>query len=148
MFDTSKIDALFDELVPFQGKADSLAGEWVRAVCRIGHRFFNDGDMVGREDGLETCNPAARFLIATAPESVGTMAAALWYIEDEDAYEAVLEELSGRVVSAIEAAPELKRQPTPDMFDYKDPVEDVWSWDEEDEEEEEVEDFDDEEWGY
>ena len=40
----ARMNALFEELVPMSGKADSLAGELVRATCRIGYRFFNDGD--------------------------------------------------------------------------------------------------------
>lgn len=39
-----RINKLFKELVPETGKADSLAGELVRAMSRIGYRFYNDGD--------------------------------------------------------------------------------------------------------
>ena len=41
-----RINKLFKELVPETGKADSLAGELVRAMSRIAYRFYNDGDMV------------------------------------------------------------------------------------------------------
>lgn len=61
----NRINKLFEELVPTSGKADSLAGELVRATARIGYRFFNDGDMVNQGYGKETCNPAARFPRAT-----------------------------------------------------------------------------------
>ena len=54
-----RINKLFKELVPISGKADSLAGELVRATSRIGYRFFNDGDLVNIGYGKETCNPAA-----------------------------------------------------------------------------------------
>ena len=59
---TERLDALFEELVPDMGKAESMAGELVRATARIGHRFYNDGDCIGVGYGRETCNPAARFL--------------------------------------------------------------------------------------
>ena len=49
-----RINALFEELVPPMGKADSLAGELVRATCRIGYRYFNDGDHIGIGYGKET----------------------------------------------------------------------------------------------
>lgn len=39
-----RINKLFKELVPETGKADSLAGELVRAMSRIGYRFYNDGE--------------------------------------------------------------------------------------------------------
>ena len=42
----NRINKLFKELVPETGKADSLAGELVRAMSRIAYRFYNDGDMV------------------------------------------------------------------------------------------------------
>lgn len=41
-----RINKLFKELVPETGKADSLAGELVRAMSRIGYRFYNDGDQL------------------------------------------------------------------------------------------------------
>ena len=53
-----RINELFKELVPETGKADSLAGELVRAMSRIGYRFYNDGDQLGIGYGKETCNPA------------------------------------------------------------------------------------------
>lgn len=57
-----RINKLFKELVPETGKADSLAGELVRAMSRIGYRFYNDGDQLGIGYGKETCNPAGRSL--------------------------------------------------------------------------------------
>ena len=58
----TRISALFDELVPASGKADTVAGEIIRAVNRIAYRNSNDGDHVGVGYGNETCNPAARYL--------------------------------------------------------------------------------------
>lgn len=34
-----RINELFEELVPGSGKAESLAGELVRAMARIGYRW-------------------------------------------------------------------------------------------------------------
>ena len=34
-----RLNTLFEELVPASGKADSLAGELVRATSRIGYSF-------------------------------------------------------------------------------------------------------------
>ena len=86
-----KINTLFEELVPASGKADSLAGELVRATSRIGYRFYNDGDQLGVGYGKETCNPAGRFLIKKAPKEIGDLVAALWGMYSEDDYEAVLD---------------------------------------------------------
>ena len=34
----------------------------IRAFSRIAYRFENDGDMLGKGYGRETCNPAGRYL--------------------------------------------------------------------------------------
>ena len=68
-----KINALFAELVPASGKADTVAGEIVRAVSRIGYRNYNDGDHIGVGYGKQTCNPAARYLIKNGGDEVAVM---------------------------------------------------------------------------
>ena len=140
-----RVNTLFEELVPGSGKADSLAGEIVRATTRIGYRFYNDGDQIGIGYGKETCNPAARFLIKKAPKEIGDLAAALWGMFSEAGYEAVLDVLTGKVADYIESHPELRDQPTDDMWDYRDPDEDVDDWEEEEDEWEEEEYYEDEE---
>ena len=127
-----RINKLFEELVPISGKADSLAGELVRATARIGYRFFNDGDMVNQGYGKETCNPAARFLIAKGNAEISSLTVALWEIFSEDAYEKVLDTLEGAVADYIEQNPDLRKQPTEDMWSFRDAEEDQDdSWDEE-----------------
>ena len=128
-----RLNTLFEELVPASGKADSLAGELVRAVSRIGYRFFNDGDQLGIGYGKETCNPAGRFLIAKAPKEIGDLVQGLWGMFSEDGYEAVLNILVGKVADYLEAHPELREQPTEDMWDHRDANEDVDREDEDDE---------------
>ena len=120
-----RMNKLFEELVPFNGKADSLAGELLRATGRIGYRFFNDGDRIGTGYGKETYNPAARFLIKKAPKEIADLAAGLWGMESEAGYEAVLDILVGKVADYIEANPQLRDEPTEDMWDYTDPDEDI-----------------------
>ena len=92
-----RLSKLFKELVPDMGKAESLAGELVRAINRIGYRFCNDGDMVNIAYGKETCNPPARFLIAKGNHEIADLTVALWGIFSEDAYEKVLDTLEGRL---------------------------------------------------
>lgn len=111
----NRINKLFEELVPTSSKADSLAGELVRATARIGYRFFNDGDMVNQGYGKETCNPAARFLIAKGNAEISSLTVALWEIFSEDAYEKVLDTLEGAVADYIKQNPDLRSQPTKDM---------------------------------
>lgn len=142
----NRINKLFEELVPTSGKADSLAGELVRATARIGYRFFNDGDMVNQGYGKETCNPAARFLIAKGNAEISSLTVALWEIFSEDAYEKVLDTLEGAVADYIKQNPDLRKQPTEDMWSFRDAEEDQDdSWDEEEDCEE---DYNDEEEDY
>lgn len=129
-----RLDTLFDELVPCSGQADSLAGELVRAVMRIGYRYYNDGDQIGIGYGKETCNPAARFLIQKAPKEVADLTAGLWGMASEAGYEAVLDILAGKLVDCIEDAPDLRKQPTEDMWNFRDPYEDVDDGEEDEEE--------------
>lgn len=142
MTDEERIDALFYELVPVEGKADTVAGEIVRAVCRIGYRYNNDGDYLGCGYGKETCNPAARYLIANAGEDVSEIVRCLWAageecgILDDGSYDDWLSELMKATLAYLDERPELQTTPNAeDYLNYRDPVEDVDEWDDEDEDE-------------
>jgi hypothetical protein len=129
-----RLSKLFNELVPDMGKADSLAGELVRAINRIGYRFCNDGDMVNQGYGKETCNAPARFLMAKGNHEIADLTVALWEIFSEDAYEKVMDTLEGAVADYIEQNPDLRSQPTEDMWSFFDEEEDKDdSWMEEEE---------------
>lgn len=39
---------MYDAHVPASGKADTVGGEILRAICRIVYKFYNDGDTVAR----------------------------------------------------------------------------------------------------
>lgn len=119
-----RLSKLFNELVPDMGKADSLAGELVRAINRIGYRFCNDGDMVNQGYGKETCNAPARFLMAKGNHEIADLTVALWEIFSEDAYEKVMDTLEGAVADYIEQNPDLRSQPTEDMWSFFDEEED------------------------
>ena len=126
---TDRVDALFKALVPMEGKADSMAGEIIRAISRIGYRYYNDGDQVGIGYGRETCNPPARFLAAHTTKAVADLVPALWMASDPAAYEGLLNLITEMVVDYVEGHPELRGQPAPDMWDYRDPREDQDDWD-------------------
>ena len=128
-----RINQHFEELVPASGKAESLAGELVRAMARIGYRWYNDGDQVGIGYGRETCNPAARFLIHKGNKEVSDLAASIWGIHSEEVYEKRIDLLAGAVADYVESHPELRTLPSTDMWDLYDPDEDMDDWDEEEE---------------
>lgn len=120
-----KVDVLFAELVPPMGKADTLAGEIIRAASRIGYRFFNDGDQLGIGYGKETCNPAGRFLMKRTNEKIAGIVSSMFGLYFEEKYEVKLEELLNAIVEYVEGNPELRQTETDDMFDYRDEHEDT-----------------------
>ena len=121
-----KLNGLFEELVPPSGKADTLAGEIVRAICRIGYRSYNDGDHLGVGYGKQTCNPAGRFLAKKCDDRVAECVGAAWGIRDDDAYDEALERLEIAVCDYLDAHPELREAPnSEDMWDSRDRYEDV-----------------------
>ena len=131
-----KLNELFRELVPDVGKADTLAGEIVRAISRIGYRWYNDGDMINKGYGKETCNAAARFLMCNTNDTIRKHIADIADTQcfPSDIYEDRLQELKIEVFNYIEQHPETREQETEDMFSYFDEEEDRDdAWDEEDE---------------
>ena len=56
--------AMEKRLMPPSGKAETVAGEIIRAVDRIWYRWYNDGDKINVGYGKETCNGSARYLEA------------------------------------------------------------------------------------
>nr|DAP32839.1 MAG TPA: hypothetical protein [Caudoviricetes sp.] len=96
-----RINKLFKELVPDTGKADSLAGELVRAMSRIGYRFYNDGDQLGIGYGKETCNPAGRFLGAKGNDKIAKLTADAWAVYSEEAYKKVWTSFAERLPTML-----------------------------------------------
>ena len=88
-----RIDKFFDELVPSKGPAKDRSGEIIRAFSRIAYRFENDGDMLGKGYGRETCNPAGRYLREVLDAPARKIIALMWKEFDEDVYEIELDAL-------------------------------------------------------
>lgn len=127
----NRIHELFEDLVPPTGKADTVAGEIIRAISRIGYRNYNDGDHVGVGYGRETCNPAARYLWSFNDEGINNAISDLWGVVNDELYDARLAVLEMRVLEYLEEHPELKtKENTKDMWDFRteDDVDDT-DWD-------------------
>lgn len=115
-----RISMMFKELVPSYGKADTVAGEIVRAISRIGYRNYNDGDHVGVGYGKETCNPAARYLMSLGDDAIDDAVCELWGVYSDKIYDAKLAVLEMKVLEYLEKHPELKvKENTEDMWDYR-----------------------------
>ena len=130
-----KNEALFDEFVPMEGFSETKAGELIRAVNRIGYRFWNDGDMIGIGYGNETCNAAARFIMEIYPKTeMADLVTAMWGLTSEKIYEYSLELLVESMVRYIEGHPELKSEENEyDMFEFYEPSDKEWEDEDEDE---------------
>ena len=137
-----RLNDLFDKYVPDSGAAESMAGELVRATARIGYRYFNDGDKLGIGYGRQTCNPAGRFLGKNGNDAIADILTAMWGCSSDEKYEQYIDKLSGAVVEYVESDPSLADKPGYDMFEDRNPEEDV---DDDDDEEEYYEDDYDEE---
>lgn len=104
-----QIDCLHSDVVPTEGKAESLGGELVRATVRIIYRDRNDGDKFFQGYGLETCGSSAMFLynngfdtqIDHIIENAGR------YEDDDDAYSDAINKLGQLVLDRIQNEPEL-----------------------------------------
>lgn len=100
------------------GKADTVAGEIVRAISRIGFRYYNDGDLLGVGYGKETCNPAGRYLMKNCDENIKNLVSNLWGNEYD--YTDGLANLEEAVLSYIEQRPELQEMENKeDMLKYR-----------------------------
>lgn len=143
----NKINAIFERLVPASGKADTVAGEIARAMCRIGYRWLNDGDRLGQGYGRETCNPSGRWLAETCRGWVEDAVYGAWKTTNEVDYEAALNTLEDAVLEYLETHPELET--TKNEEDSRtacyDPDEDKEEYDEDWEEEEEYDEEEDKE---
>jgi hypothetical protein len=125
-----RINALFKELVPASGPAETVAGEIIRAICRIGFRWVNDGDQLGIGYGKETCNPAGRYLAKKCNERIAKLVLDLMYdpIYDDSydgAYDKAVERLEAEILYFLKKHPELKTTKNEeDLWDYIDKDED------------------------
>lgn len=113
-YNYNRLEALFEALVPGQGKADTIAGEIVRAVMRVIYRYYNDGDYFFMGYGLETTAPSISYLAFRYEDTIynaqdmGERYAGLYDMKQLDKeYEQFLRDLSEEAIEDILAHPEL-----------------------------------------
>ena len=118
--DKSDIEDWFEVLVPDEGKAETVAGEIIRAMMRIMYRDYNDGDVFYSGYGVETCGSAAAYLMYKLPENIGKMIEEIAYDElRDDRYTAALEELSATILDYLNDHKELVGiKNEEDMYEY------------------------------
>lgn len=95
------IEALFELLVPGSGKADTQAGELVRAMMKILYRDYNDGDLFYEGYGIETCGEAVAFLCDKIPELEDKFDRIAGRTLKDDAYTKAIKEIADDVCDYI-----------------------------------------------
>lgn len=110
------IDSFFEELVPSSGKADTKAGELIRAMMRILYRDYNDGDKFNEGYGLETCGPAAAYLIQNDFTDLRDYAEekheeGMFTDDNDEEYTDFLNSVAEQVITYIEQNPQLLIEP-------------------------------------
>lgn len=143
MADTeNRLEKYFEDLhIPAEGKADTIAGEIVRALSKISYRFYNDGDRIGVGYGNVWCNAPARFLIEKLPSEQSKLVSHMWGVVWYDDYEKELEKVTTAVLDWLDTTDLSSKPNTEDMLDWQKPC-DVERYYEEDEEEY----YEDDEW--
>lgn len=116
-------EQMMEDLVPASGKCDTLAGEMIRAVSRLGYDFYNNG-MGNNTSG------ALNFLDSQGVGDRETLATIYGYTRgriyngsyDGDSLQEAIERLIDRTVGMIVRNPQLMTvENTEDMFDYEEP---------------------------
>ena len=137
--------AMEKRLMPPSGKAETVAGEIIRAVDRIWYRWYNDGDKINVGYGKETCNGSARYLEAVFGgelplEVCGSLPTEVWggQLNDDD-YTSFTEELVEEVFHYLKAHPELETKHNDDDS-RTDFIDDDLDRDDSEDEDEECED--------
>ena len=127
------VDHYFERMVPAMGKAETINGEIIRAVSRIGYRWYNDGDKFFEGYGCETAGPALAFL--TQCSEIDPQIRAGFAAAERDAgisndnYEVFLQQLFELAVRHVETIP---NKPTEvDMFDFDSDYQEEWDDDDE-----------------
>lgn len=128
------VDYYFEKMVPAIGKAKTINGEIIRAVTRIGYRWYNDGDKFFEGYGCETAGPALAFLTQCSeidPQIRDSFAATERDAAgiSNDNYEVFLQQLFELAVRHVETIP---NKPTEvDMFDFDSDYQEEWDDDDE-----------------
>lgn len=130
------LSELFDEFVPGQGKCETLAGELIRAVNRVGYRYFNDGDYFMTGYGLETCGPDMAFIYdntdETVQKAIDRAADLNEMLYDDNQFDKEYSERINKVFNLVlqylSANPDVFGMTTEDSRDYKSDIIDEWEY--------------------
>lgn len=102
---TANFDELFDKYVPHSGKADTIAGEILRAFNKIEYRWFNDGDKFYTGYGKKTAGSFADYLYTETNDDIANALENM--VGSDYTYEKGIAELKQAVIAYLVDNPEL-----------------------------------------
>ena len=106
--------------VPPSGKASTQAGELLRAIGKIIYRDYNDGDKFYQGYGLETCGPAAAFLMDNGywDDFERIVDRVTGYADmDDNQYTRAIEQIRDKIIDDVQDIDLLSQPPVGDMLD-------------------------------
>lgn len=115
------------KLMPAQGPADTVAGEMIRAVSRLGYDFYNNGMGNNTSGALNylSANDCISYHVFMAIEGY-TRGRCYTGNYDGDVLHYSIERMINETVNHILENPELEElKNDEDMFDYQDPDDDI-----------------------
>jgi hypothetical protein len=96
-------DKFFDALVSSQGKASTVEGEIIRAMGKVGYRWYNDGDKFYEGYGAETAGPSASYLYESPVPGMAKLVDAAERARGDSAYEKCIQNMVSAVVEYVES---------------------------------------------
>lgn len=119
-----RIDKYFEVLVPPSGKCETVAGELLRAICKLRYRWWNDGDYFYEGYGIETCSKAAAFIDQNGTREMGLLLERMMDIPtdeyNEHKYEKALDKLTEMILDYLDTEDGIFSEETIDMYDTDD----------------------------
>lgn len=118
-----RVERLFEQFVPDRGPAELVIGELIRALSKIGYRWYNDGDIYFMGYGIETAGDAAKYLCDMVPgfedEAENFIDNLRYGAPEDDEYEQHLNTLFEMVLDYIDDNLDVVLEPnTDDMFNH------------------------------
>lgn len=95
------LNELFEIYVPSSGSADTIGGECVRALNQVVYRYYNNGDVVGYDYGLETTSNQLGYLVKTIPELSTIADELITYFSPCPGYVNALDDLISNTISEL-----------------------------------------------
>ena len=111
-----RIAEMFDKWVPFEGSARCQAGEFIRALEKIRHGYYNNGERIfQREWHNKSIDIAADYLWSKANQEIKNLID-LATRKYGNNYEKFLYQLAEAIIDFIDKEPSLEKQAAADMF--------------------------------